>query len=74
MLYAPGLLGGYWGCSLVWDDNDPADPESLHVTTDLIPEEAAESALAWFADLPGAALNPTGASGCRPGPGPEAAR
>ena len=46
VLYAPGLLGGYWGCSHVWDDDDPADSESLHVTTDLTPEEAAESA-AW---------------------------
>lgn len=31
VLFAPGLLGGYWGCSHLWGDYDPADPEALHV-------------------------------------------
>lgn len=50
VLYAPGLLGGYWGCSHLWDDYDPADDESLHVTDDLPAELAAERAVAWLAE------------------------
>lgn len=47
--YAPGFLGAYWGCLHLWDDFDPADPEALHVTTELRPDEAAERAVAWLA-------------------------
>ena len=50
VLYAPGLLGGYWGCSHLWDDCDPDDPEALHVTDDLTPEQAAERAVYWLAE------------------------
>ena len=49
MLFAPGFLGGYWGCSHLWDDFDPADPEALHVTGDLTPQKAAEAAVRWMA-------------------------
>ena len=49
VLYAPGLLGGYWGCSHIWDDYDPDDPEALNLTEELAPEAAAERAVAWLA-------------------------
>ena len=50
VLYASGLLGGYWGCSHLWDDYDPEDPEALHVTEDLTPGQAAQRAVAWLAE------------------------
>ena len=50
VLHTPGLLGGYWGCSHLWDDYDPHDPEALHVTDELAPEQAAERAVGWLAE------------------------
>lgn len=49
VLFAPGLLGGYWGCSHLWDGFDPADLEALYVTGDVTPQEAAEAAVRWMA-------------------------
>jgi hypothetical protein len=49
VLFAAGLLGGYWGCSDLWDDYDPADPEALHLDGELTPREAAEAAVRWMA-------------------------
>lgn len=48
VLFEPGLLGGYWGCSHLWDDFDPADPEALNITAALGPDEAADLAVAWL--------------------------
>ena len=50
LLYAPGFLGGYWGCSHLWDDWDEEDPEALHITLDLAPAQAAERAVEWVTD------------------------
>src|SRR3954453_6874177 len=34
-----------WGCSHIWDDYDPNDPEALNLTENLTPQEAAERAV-----------------------------
>lgn len=48
--YAPRFLGGYWGCSHIWDDYDAEDAEAMHATTELSPEQAAEQAVDWLAE------------------------
>ncbi len=50
VMYAPGLLGGYWGCSHLWDDYDADDPEALHVPEELTAEQAAVRAVRWLAE------------------------
>lgn len=47
VLRTPGFLGGYWGCSHLWDEFDPDDPDSFSVDAGLAPEVAAAQALAW---------------------------
>ena len=48
--YAPGFVGGYWGCSHIWDDFDSNDPEALFVAAELTPEQGAERGVAWLAE------------------------
>ena len=44
------LLGGYWGCSHVWDDFDERDEEALVVSdASMTDSEAAARAVAWLA-------------------------
>lgn len=43
-------LGGYWGCSHLWDDYDESHPSALNVTERLTPEQAAGRAIAWLAE------------------------
>ena len=50
VLWDGGLLGGYWGCSHVWDDFDERDGEALVVSEPTMTDaEAAERAVAWLA-------------------------
>jgi hypothetical protein len=51
VLWDGGLLGGYWGCSHVWDDFDERDEEALVVPdANMTDAEAAERAVAWLAE------------------------
>lgn len=50
VLWDGSLLGGYWGCSHVWDDFDERDDEALVVSEPAMTDaEAAERAVAWLA-------------------------
>ncbi len=50
VLWDEHALGGYWGCSHIWDDFDERDPEALVVRDESIEdEEAAQKAVAWLA-------------------------
>lgn len=43
-------LGGYWGCSHLWEDYDPNEPGVLAVAAALSPDGAAERAAAWLTE------------------------
>lgn len=50
VLWDGSLLGGYWGCSHVWDDFDERDDEALVMSDATMTDaEAAERAVAWLA-------------------------
>jgi len=48
VMYEPSMLGGYWGCSHLWDDYYPNDPEVLNVTDELTVGQAAARAVQWL--------------------------
>lgn len=53
VLYSPGWLGAYWGCSHLWDDYDENDPEHLNVSmSGSAPEDSAELAAHWLSEQP----------------------
>jgi hypothetical protein len=49
VMYEPEMLGGYWGCSHLWDDYSSDDPEALHLPGHFAPGVAAERAIEWLA-------------------------
>lgn len=48
VMYDHEWLGGYWGCSHLWDDWDPKDSEALLVNEELVPLEAAARGIDWL--------------------------
>ena len=50
VMFEAGRVGGYWGCSHLWDGWDREAPESLHVEGDLTPQELAVTAARWLAE------------------------
>lgn len=50
VMFAPGWVGGYWGCSHLWDDWDADDPEALVIDGEHSPEELGRRAVSWSAE------------------------
>ncbi len=49
VLYNANSLGGYWGCSHLWDEYDERNPEHLCVPNSGVePEDVAEGAANWL--------------------------
>lgn len=49
VMYESDWLAGYWGCSHLWDDWDPKDPDAWRVPESLGPQDAATLAIDWLA-------------------------
>jgi hypothetical protein len=50
VMWQENHLGGYWGCSHLWDEYDPTEPSALDEAGRQAPDQAAAKATRWLAE------------------------